>query len=509
MMPAWLDRLLCNPWGVHPQDDRKRPAADNPLRHMPMPDRLYLPVQQHLGAPARPVVLVGQRVLKGQLLAEAQGNVSAAIHAPTSGTVAAIGEITAPHASGLPVLAITLAADGRDEWIALDEVADPFALSAEEIARRVAAAGIVGLGGATFPSALKLNVSRRAKIRTLIANGGECEPYLSCDDRLMRDEPEGIVEGLRLIACATGATEICIGIEENKPEAIAAMKHATRGQRDIEIHVLPARYPMGSEKQLIQQVTGIEVPADARPADVGVLVHNVGTALAVARAVRAGRPLIARVLTVAGGAVAAPGNIEVPLGTLVDEVIAFTGGLRREPARLVMGGPMMGTQLPHGRVPVVKGTSGLLALTAEETGVRPSGPCVRCSSCVGACPMGLLPLEMAARIRVGDLDGALALGLKDCLACGCCAWVCPSRIPLVQYFVHAKGDLAGRERDRLRQEATRKMAAARLERLEREAREKAEAAARRKAERARQKAAEAAAAAAAAQTAASEEGVSS
>lgn len=492
----WLANLLRSEWGIHPANDRKRPAADNPLRRMPLPEKLYLPLQQHLGAPARPVVLVGQRVLKGQVLAEAQGNISAAIHAPTSGTVAAVGEITAPHASGLPVLAITLQADGRDEWGPLDPVANPFALSPDEIARRVAAAGIVGLGGATFPSALKLNVSRRAKIHTLIANGGECEPYLSCDDRLMRDEAVAIVEGLRLMQIATGAGEIKIGIEENKPEAIAALRLAVRDQRAISVHELPARYPMGSEKQLIQHLAGIEVPADGRPADVGVLVHNVGTALAVARAVREGKPLISRVLTINGGAVAAPGNIEVPLGVLVEEVLAFAGGLRSNPARLVMGGPMMGVQLPHSRVPVVKGSSGILALTAEEVGERLSGPCVRCSSCIDACPMGLLPLEMAARIRTGDLDGAVQLGLKDCISCGCCAWVCPSRIPLVQYFVHAKGDLAGRERDRLRQEATRKMAAARIERLEREAREKAEAAARRKADRARQKAAEAAAAAA-------------
>lgn len=474
-------------WGVHP-DDRKRPAADQPLRVLPMPDRLYVPLQQHIGAPARPIVLVGQKVLKGQLLAEAQGATSAAIHAPTSGTVAAIGDVTAPHPSGLPLVAVTIAADGDDRWADAGDADDPFALPPQEVARRVAAAGVVGLGGATFPSALKLGLGLRSAIHTLIINGGECEPYLSCDDRLMRDFAGETVDGIRLMLHATGARQALVGIEDNKPEAIAAMRAAARPFGEIAIQPVPARYPMGSEKHLFSELTGHEVPADGRTTDLGALVHNVGTAWAVHEAMRNHRPLVERIVTVNGGALARPGNLRVPVGALVENLLDFAG-LREAPARLVMGGPMMGSLLPHARVPVVKGSSGILALTAGEAATALPGPCIRCSSCVRACPVGLLPLEMSARIAAGDLDGSVALGLKDCIACGCCSYVCPARIPLVHYFNHAKGELAARGRAQLRNEATKRLVAARAERLEREAQEKAETAARRKAERAAAKAA--------------------
>ncbi len=481
----FLKHLLGSDWGVHP-DDHKRPAADVPVRVMPVPARLYLPLQQHLGSPARPVVLVGQKVKKGELIAEAQGMVSAPIHAPTSGTIAAVTEITAPHPSGLALPAIILDADGADEWCELTPCENPLALEPAEIGRRVAAAGVVGLGGAAFPAAVKLSGAAKARVRTLVMNGGECEPYLSCDDRLMRDAASGIVEGIRILLHAVGAGIALVGIEDNKPDAIAAMRVAAAGHADIEIHPVPARYPMGSEKQLIQVLTGIEVPADGRPADIGVVVHNVGTALAVRAAVREGRPLISRLLTLNGDCVAQPGNIEVRVGTLAEEVIAFAGGLKGDGiglARRVMGGPMMGMQIPHWRVPVLKGTSGILAFASGEVAAQDSDPCIRCGSCIKACPMGLLPLEMSARIRNDALGDAVELGLRDCIACGCCAFVCPSRIPLVQYFVHAKGELAAQDRSRLRGEATKKLAQQRQERIDREAREKAEAAARRKAER--------------------------
>jgi len=492
---GFFERIFGNhSWGVHP-DDHKRPAADVPLRRLPLPTHLYVPLQQHIGAPARPVVLVGQQVLKGQLIAEAQGATSAAIHAPSSGTVTAVGEITAPHASGLPVPGITIECDGEDRWIeAADLPADPFALEPAEISRRIAAAGIVGMGGATFPSALKLTLGKKSGISTLIINGGECEPYLSCDDRVMRDYAGDVVDGIRLMLHATGATIALVGIEDNKPEAIAAMKQAAAAFTAIRICPVPARYPMGSEKHLFSALTGKEVPADGRTTDLGVLVHNVGTAAAVHDAIRNGRPLVERIVTLNGGAWRAPGNVVVPVGMLVSDVIA-AAELKEQPARLIMGGPMMGTLLPSEFVPVVKGSSGVLALTAAEATDGEAQPCIRCSSCVRACPVGLLPLEMSARIRNEDYAGAVDLGLKDCIACGCCAYVCPSRIPLVQYFGHAKGELAARDRTKLRNDATKRLVAARAERLERETREKAEAAARRKAERAKQKAAEAAAAA--------------
>lgn len=487
--------FLGKDWGVHPAD-HKRPASDVPTRKLPIPPRLHLMLSQHVGAPSRPVVLVGEKVRKGQLIAAAQGNISAPLHASTSGTISAIGEITAPHASGLPGMAISIDSDGEDAWIETEIVADPFALTPEEIASRVAAAGVVGLGGATFPSSVKLNLGRRSKIDTLIMNGSECEPYLSCDDRLMRDRAADIVTGIRLMLISTGAGEAKVGIEDNKPEAIAAMREAAARFDNVTIFPVPARYPMGSDRQLIVELTGREVPSDARAADVGVIVHNVGTAYAVQQAVCLGRPLLSRVMTLNGGAAMTPGNYEVPLGTLISDLVAFTGGTKGEPAKLVMGGPMMGTILPHMRVPVIKGTSGILLLDANEAAGGEVEDCIRCGSCVKACPMGLLPLEMSARIRNDEMDAAADLGLADCIACGCCAYVCPSHIPLVQYFYHAKGDLYARERNKLRTEATKKMALQRQERLEREQREKVEAAAKRKAERAAAAAAAAAAEAA-------------
>ncbi len=484
---GFLDRIFREPrWGVHP-DDHKRPAADAPLRILPPPARLYLPLHQHVGGAARPVVLVGQKVLKGELLAAAQGNISAPIHAPVSGVVSAIGEVTAPHASGLSFAAITVESDFEGRWIDTDPVADPFALAPEEIARRTALAGVVGLGGATFPAAVKFALGKRLAVSTLIVNGGECEPYLSSDDRIMRDSADQVVDGARIVMHAIGAREALVGIEDNKPEAIAAMRIAAAAYPEVKICPVPARYPMGSDKQLIQTLTGKEVPADARAAEVGVLVHNVSTCAAVHKAIRLGQPLVERIVTINGGAVAHPGNIFAPLGTLVDELLAFTG-LLAPPARLILGGPMMGTPLLHGKVPLVKGASGILAFSAQEAVIPEAGPCIRCGNCTRACPMGLLPLEMAARIRVGELDGAVDFMLSDCISCGCCAYVCPSHIPLVQYFSHAKGELAGRERAKLRSDAAKRLIDARVVRLEREAREKSAAAARRKAERAAAKA---------------------
>jgi electron transport complex protein RnfC len=478
-----MERFFGFSWGVHPED-HKRPAADAPVRVMPMPERLHVSLAQHLGAPALPRVLVGQRVRKGDVLAHPQGPVSATIHAPTSGVVVAVGEIPAPHPSGLPVLAVTLAADGRDEWAELRPCADPFALDPEEINRRVAQAGVVGMGGATFPSALKLSSSKKAGVTTLVINGGECEPYLSCDDRLMRDAAAAVVDGIRIMLHATGAREALVGIEDNKPEAIEAMTRAVASCGAVRVRPVPTHYPMGSERQLVLVLTGKEIPAGRLPADVGVVVHNVGTARAVSEAIRLGRPLITRLVTVNGGMVNAPGNILAPMGALVEDVLHFAGGLAGEAARLIMGGPMMGMSLPHARVPVIKGTSGILALSAAEAQKQAPSACIRCANCVRACPIGLLPLEMVRHIESGDLDGAVGIGLKDCVACGCCAYVCPAHIPLVQYFGHARGSLAAAERARSRMEATRKMAQARTARLEAEAREKAEMAARRKAERA-------------------------
>ncbi len=485
---GFLERFLKHPsWGVHP-DDHKRPAADVPLRHFPTPERVYMPLSQHVGGAARPIVMVGQQVLKGQLVAEAQGNISAPIHATVSGTIVAVGEVTAPHPSGLPFKAITIESDGQNRWLESDVLADPFAAAPEEIARRAAQAGVVGLGGATFPSAVKFALGKRLKVTTLIVNGGECEPYLSSDDRIMRDFPEQVVDGARLVMHAIGAREALVGIEDNKPEAIAAMRQAAAAFPEVKICPVPARYPMGSDKQLIQTLTGKEVPSDARAAEVGVLVHNVSTCATVHKAVRLGQPLVERIVTLNGGAIASPGNVFAPLGTMISDLLAFVG-LKEAPSRLILGGPMMGTPLLHDRIPIVKGASGILAFNAIEAHVPEAGPCIRCGNCTRACPMGLLPLEMAARIRVDDFEGAEAFKLSDCISCGCCAYVCPSHIPLVQYFSHAKGEMWAAERGKLRGEATKRLAEAKSARIERENREKAEAAARRKAEREAAKAA--------------------
>jgi electron transport complex protein RnfC len=484
--------------GVHPEG-RKELSAECPIRSVPLPKTLYIPLQQHIGAPATPLVNVGERVLKGQMIAAAQGNVSAPMHAPTSGIVTALGDHVAPHPSGLPVPTVTLACDGLEEWAPVQGCDDPLRLDAADIAARVAAAGIVGLGGATFPSALKLNVSRG--VRTLVINGGECEPYLTCDDRLMRERAGSIVEGIRLIARAVGAQEVVVGIEDNKPQAIQLMRSAALNM-PVRVVAMPSMYPMGSEKQIVQVLTGKEIPAGGRPADIGVLVHNVATAYAVQQALRFGKPLISRIVTVSGGAIRTPCNVEALIGTPVAELIEAAGGYAWPALRMVLGGPMMGQQFSDTRIPVVKGSSGVLALTADEIGQDAPSPCIRCATCVRACPVGLLPLEMAAHIKAGDLVSAAALGLKDCIACGSCSWVCPAHIPLVHYFNYAKGELAAQERSKLKQEATKKLAEARTERLERIARERAEMMAKRKAAReAKERAAKEAAEKAAAETA--------
>ncbi len=474
--------------GVHPQD-RKQLSADQAIESLPLPPLLHIPLQQHIGAPAEPLVRRGDQVKKGALLARSQGAISAPVHAPTSGRIMGIGGYPAHHASGLSVRTITLKPDGRDEWIDnLDPVADPFSLEPDEIARRVAKAGIVGMGGATFPSAVKLNLRRRYSLHTLVINGAECEPYLTCDDRLMRERSDAVLDGVRLMAHGLGVDRVLFAIEDNKPAAQLAMRSAAANHPAVTVVGLPTRYPMGSEKHLVQALTGKETPARGLTADIGIVVHNVATALAVHEALREGRPLISRVMTVSGAAIRTPRNLLVPLGTPLSHLIDYCGGFSQEPSRLISGGPMMGQPLPSTRVPVVKGSNGLLALTDEEIQAGREMPCIRCASCVQACPCGLVPLEMAAHIRAGSLDSSVKLGLLDCIACGSCAYVCPSHIPLAHCFNFAKGELAARQRTQHKQGETKRLAEARTLRMEAAKQAKRAAMLKRKQEQATQKA---------------------
>lgn len=484
MLMRWL-RLR---GGVHP--DQNKATGERPVRNIPLAPRLHVPLQQHIGAPASVVVEPGQTVLKGELLAEAQGPVSAPVSAPTSGRVLAIEPHTAPHPSGLPVTCVVLEPDGADRWAAMPTPPPPHELTPETIAERVRAAGIVGMGGAAFPAAVKLNLRQDNPIDTLIVNGGECEPYLTCDDRLMREHSDAIIRGAQVMRRALGAHRVLLAVEENKPRARSLLEHAARRDGALEVIEVPTRYPMGSEKQMIHYLTGREVPAGELSAALGVVVHNVATVRAVHDAIYHGRPLVSRIVTVSGGAIAAPDNLEVPIGTPASHLIEACGGLLAEPARLVLGGPMMGITIPHADVPITKGTNGILALDRNEVARGEPGPCIRCGRCVQACPIGLLPLEMAARTRANQLADAEDLGLRDCIGCGACTYVCPSSIPLTQYFSFAKGELAAQAEERRKAERTRALAASRQERLERQQREKKEAAARRKAERAAKSAAE-------------------
>ena len=475
--------------GIHPKG-RKEATAGKSIRPIPLPTMLRIPLQQHIGAPATALVEKGDLVKKGQLLAKARGAVSANIHAPTSGRVIAIGRFIAPHASGLPGITITLRPDGQEAWTDLPPPLDPDTASIDDLAKRVADCGIVGLGGATFPSGVKLNLRNRYDLKLLVINAAECEPYLTCDDRLMRERATDVLIGVRIMARTLEVERAIIAIESNKPEAATALKAAakTSGDPAIEIVEVPARYPMGSEKHLVQTLTGKETPARALTADIGVVVHNVATAYAIQQAVCHGRPLISRIVTLSGEAMAESGNFEVLLGTPVSHLIEQSGGFAHEPDRLIIGGPMMGQPLSSMRAPIIKGINGILALGQKQKQAPPPPmPCIRCTACASACPCGLTPFDMAQRIRSDDLESALDIGLLDCIGCGSCAYVCPSKIPLVQYFNYAKGSLTAKQRAEHKQEETKRLVQKRDARMEKMRREKQAAMARMKAERAAKK----------------------
>jgi electron transport complex protein RnfC len=420
--------------GIHPPGN-KAPTAAEAVRTGPVPERLVLPMSQHLGAPCKPLVAKGDRVVRGQLIGDVDAMISAPIHSPVSGEVVDVGPALSP--AGVRMESVTIAPDADQDLTVFKPIEAPL----DDIRAAVRAAGIVGLGGAAFPSAVKLTPPKRSHIDTLILNGCECEPYLTCDHRLMLERPEAIIAGARLIAATVGAKKVFIGVEDNKPDAIAALKAATNGA-EVEVATLKTHYPQGAEKQLIYALTGRAVPRGQLPSAVGVLVHNVATAIAVAEAVEQRKPLMERVVTVAGS-VGRPGNYLALIGTPLSALVEAAGGVVGDVGRIVAGGPMTGQPLHSLDVPVVKGTSGVVVLTAAESAPIVDGdqPCIRCGRCVEACPMTLHPFQIASyadRRMWSEVEGYYAL---DCIECGCCSYVCPTRRPLVQLIKLGKAAL--------------------------------------------------------------------
>ena len=459
------------PGGVHPAE-HKTVSNRTPIAPGPRPAQLVLPLNMHLGAPARPIVAGGDRVLKGQMLAEPAGAVSAALHAPTSGTVVALGPRPIQHPSGMDALCIVLEPDGEDRWAERRPVADHTRLGPGKLIALLRDAGVAGLGGAGFPTSVKVNLGDHQRVEQLIINAVECEPYITADDRLMRERADEIVLGIQILQYLLNPHDTLIGIEDNKPEAIAALRAAC-ADSDVEVRVVPTKYPSGGEKQLIQLLTGKEVPSGSIPAQCGVVCQNVGTAWAVKRAVHDGEPLLSRITTVTGDAVARPGNYEVWLGTPVADLLHHAGVDKERLGRLVMGGPMMGFTLHDPSVPVVKTSNCVIAASAEELPEPPpEQACIRCGACAEVCPANLLPQQLYWYAKTDDFERAQHHNLMDCIECGACAYVCPSHIPLVQYYRYAKGEIRTQAAEQIKADRARERFEARQARLEREQAEK-------------------------------------
>ena len=406
------------------------------------------------------------------MLAEPAGAVSAALHAPTSGTVVALGPRPIQHPSGMDALCIVLEPDGEDRWAERRPVADHTRLGPGKLIALLRDAGVAGLGGAGFPTSVKVNLGDHQRVEQLIINAVECEPYITADDRLMRERADEIVLGIQILQYLLNPHDTLIGIEDNKPEAIDALRAAC-ADSDVEIRVVPTKYPSGGEKQLIQLLTGKEVPSGSIPAQCGVVCQNVGTAWAVKRAVHDGEPLLSRITTVTGDAVARPGNYEVWLGTPVADLLHHAGVDKERLGRLVMGGPMMGFTLHDPSVPVVKTSNCVIAASAEELPEPPpEQACIRCGACAEVCPANLLPQQLYWYAKTDDFERAQHHNLMDCIECGACAYVCPSHIPLVQYYRYAKGEIRTQTAEQIKADRARERFEARQARLEREQAEK-------------------------------------
>jgi electron transport complex protein RnfC len=440
-------------------------------------DRYVVPVQQHIGASGEIIVETGQRVLKGQILTRPKKLISAPVHAPVSGKVVDIGKHAVPHPSGMPADCIVIENDFQEKWIERNPVGDRYnQMNSHDMRNIVRDAGIVGLGGAVFPAAIK---QTETNIHTLIINGVECEPYITCDDRLMRERAREILSGADIITHIIKARECVIAIEDNKLEAIAAMQAVVDedGTGFFRVQSIPTIYPSGSEKQLITLLTGKEVPINGLPADIDVLCQNVGTAYAIHKAVYDDEPLISRIVTFTGKGIKQPQNLEVLIGTSIADCAAQCGGYSDDASCLIMGGPMMGYTLSSDQLPIVKASNCLLVTTSDE--IHPANteahlPCIRCGRCVDVCPAKLLPQQIYWYASTHNFERATEYHLFDCIECGCCTYVCPSQIPLVQYYRSAKSEIWTLEAERKKSNHARERHEAREHRLQQQKREREE-----------------------------------
>lgn len=428
------------PKGTHPPESKSL-TEGKPFEIMPPPEKVFIPLNQHFGSPAEALVKKGDEVLLGQKIGETTGLFSAAVHSSVSGKVLSVDGYN--HPLGKPVQAVTISNNGEDSPSSeIKGTKDPFALTADEIRHRVKEAGIVGLGGAAFPTAVKLSPPKDKPIDTIIINGCECEPILTADYRLMLEYPDGILKGAELIKKTTGASQILIGIEDNKKDAFELLREKTK-EYSSEVSILRTKYPQGAEKNLIYALLGREVPRGGLPFDVGVIVQNVGTAKAVWDAAKEGKPLYERGLTVSGTGIKEPKNLLVRIGTSFQKVIDYCGGFEEDANILVMGGPMMGIAQWTPDVPVIKGTSGILAWNTPPAA---EAPCIRCGRCVNHCPMGLVPTQLMKYARHDHLEEAEDLGALDCVECGSCQYTCPAKIPLVHWIRFGKNKIISSKR---------------------------------------------------------------